>query len=71
MRQIQIIHKNPGKAFREVTRMEQHEIQLGDATYHLSRIFNGSKLVKELLVDAVLERARAEISVDEVKKPAV
>ncbi len=71
MDQLEIIRKNPGKTFREVTRMEQHEIQLGDATYHLSRIFTGSRLVKELLVDAVLERARAEIAVDAPEKPAV
>ena len=51
--------------------MEKHEIQLGDVTYQLSRIFLGSQTATELLIDAVVERAMVENSVDGVERPAV
>lgn len=47
--------------------MEQHEIQLGDVTYQLSRTFVGSKTVYDLLVDRIVDQAREETAVDPLK----
>ena len=71
MAQSKIIFDISGKTAPGGEKMEVTEIQMGDATYQLSRIFVGSRTVSELLVDAVVDRARAEIAVDASEKPAV
>ena len=38
--------------------------RFGDVSYQLSRVFLGSRTANELLIDAVVERARAENAVD-------
>ena len=51
--------------------MENKEVQLGNVTYQLSRVFMGSKTVNELLIDKVIDRAREESAVDVKDKKAV
>ena len=51
--------------------MEMTEIKLGDVTYQLSRVFIGSRTASELLIDAVVDRAREDVAVDVIEKPAV
>lgn len=51
--------------------MEQKEIQIGNVTYQLSRVFMGSQTATELLINAVVERAREEVPVDASKQLAV
>ena len=51
--------------------MEKKEIQIGSVTYQLNRVFVGSKMPTELLIDAVVDRAREEVTVDAREIPAV
>ena len=51
--------------------MEMTEIKLGDVTYHVSRTFIGSRTASELLIDAGVERAKVDVAVDVIEKPAV
>lgn len=51
--------------------MSETEVKLSDVTYQLSRVFVGSRSVNELLIDAVVERAREDVAVDVTEKPAV
>ena len=51
--------------------MERKEIQIGVVTYQLSRVFVGSKTATELMIDAVVDHAREESSVDGNKGTAV
>lgn len=51
--------------------MDKNEVKLGDVTYQLSRVFIGTRTATELLIDAVIDRAREEVAVDVIEKPAV
>lgn len=51
--------------------MTEIEIKLGDVSYQLSRVFIGSRTANELLIDAVVERAKADVAVDAREIPAV
>lgn len=51
--------------------MKEREVKLGNVTYQLSRVFIGSRTASELLIDAVIDRARGEVTVDAPKKLAV
>lgn len=51
--------------------MEQKEIQIDNVTYQLSRVFVGSQTATELLINAVVDRAREEVPVDASQHLAV
>ena len=51
--------------------MKKTEMKLGDVTYQLSRVFIGQKTAAELLIDAVVERAKADVAFDVTEKTAV
>jgi len=51
--------------------MKVCEIKLNEAVYQIDRVFVGSRTTSELLIDAVVDRAREEIPVDSVTKYTV
>ena len=51
--------------------MEKTETKIGGVTYYVSRTFIGSRTATELLIDHVVDRAREDVAVDVIEKPAV
>lgn len=51
--------------------MAKNEVKIGDVTYQLNRVFAGSQTVTEVMIDAVVDRAREESAVDVPENPAV
>lgn len=44
--------------------MNRTEVQIGSATYYVSRVFVGSKTATELLANSIVDRARQERDID-------
>lgn len=51
--------------------MEQQEITMGQATYQVRRVYQGSRPISELVVERMTQNIPSRQSVDEHPKPGL